>query len=94
MAARSGMPGQRARTRLFTGVIGVEERAEKPSWRGLVPGGEIERHKILLPKLNFCLQGRGLGPIRCGKFRSSIPEVFVLSRWSMRLGPRQAPAWW
>ena len=75
LAARSGMPGQRARTgRLFTGVIGVEERAEKPSWRGLVPGGEIE----LLPKLNFCLQGRGLGPIRCGKFRSSIPEVFVL----------------
>jgi hypothetical protein len=56
MAARSGAPGQRARTRLFTAVNGVEERAEKPSWRGLVPGGEIERHKILLPKLNFRLK--------------------------------------
>jgi hypothetical protein len=27
--------GAACRTRLFTGVIGVEERAEKPSWRGL-----------------------------------------------------------
>ena len=43
-----------------------------------MPGGEIERHKILLPKLDFRLQGRGVRPIRCGKFLSSIPEVFVL----------------
>ena len=78
MLARSGAPGQRARKRLFTGVNGVEERVEKPSWRGLVPGGEIERHKILLPMLDFRLQGRGARPIRCGKFLSSIPEVFVL----------------
>jgi hypothetical protein len=78
MSARSGAPGQRARKRLFNGVNGVKERVEKPSWRGLVPGGEIARRKILLPKLDFRLQGRGVRPIRCGKFRSSIPEVFVL----------------
>jgi hypothetical protein len=83
MPARSGAPGQRARKRLFIGVIGVtgvEEGAEMPSWRGLGPGGEIERQKIFFRKLSLRLQGRGLRPIRCGKFRSSIPEVFVLSR--------------
>jgi hypothetical protein len=77
MLARSGAPDQRARKRLFTGVNGVDERGEKPSWRGLVPGGGIEHHKTLLPKLDFCLQGREAGPFRCGKFLSPILEALV-----------------
>ena len=44
MSARSGAPGRRTRKRFFTSVNDFEERVEKPSWRGLVSGGEIERH--------------------------------------------------
>jgi hypothetical protein len=53
MSARSGAPGQPALKRLFPSVNDVEERVEKPSWRGLVPGGEIERRKLPCQGLTF-----------------------------------------
>ncbi len=76
--ARSIAPGQAARKRLLSGVNGIEECVEKPSSRGLVPGRGIEQRKILVPKRNFCLQGRAVRPIRCGKFLSATLGGFVL----------------
>jgi hypothetical protein len=46
MAARSGARGSVPGSASFTGVNGVEDRAEKPSWRGLVPSGEIEQNSL------------------------------------------------
>jgi hypothetical protein len=76
--ARSIAPGQTARKRLLSGVNGIEERVEKPSSRGLVPGRGIEQRKILVPKRDLRLHGRGVRPIRCAKFLSATLGGFVL----------------
>ena len=63
-SAGSGAPGLGARKLRFSGVDGVENLVEKPSRRGLPPGGEIDRDKILLPKLDLRLQGQFAGKPR------------------------------
>ena len=77
MSARSGAPGQRARKRLFTGVNGLEERVEKLSWRGLVPGGEIERHA---PGSALKFRMRSFAKVDANCRRSTVPRQWTAEK--------------